>query len=257
MKPILFTIGPFHVFAFGFFLCLSFILSSFIVWKFGKEELVEEELTDAYVYTSLASLIFARFFYILFNFGEFGSNILKYIVVREIPGLSLSGGLLGGSLFLLYYAKRKKLNFFKVADIFAITGTFALSLVSVGELLGGASFGKVTNLPWGINVVGLVGRRHPVEIYSFILYIVFFVLLVYLYRHNIIRKSYGLVSYIFLFFIALIIFLLEFLKERPIYLYSLGLNQIIALVVMVVVSIPLVNKIKLIYKSSKKLQNHR
>src|SRR3972149_2076530 len=111
MLPILFTIGPFKVYAFGFFLSLSFILSTFIIWKYAKEDLKESEYLDAFLYTSVIALITARIIYILFHFEEFGINILRYIVVRETPGLSLTGGLVGGFLFLWWYAKSQKFDF--------------------------------------------------------------------------------------------------------------------------------------------------
>lgn len=253
MKPILFTLGPFHVFAFGLFLSVSFLACSFLIWKYGKEELIEEELMDTYLYTSLFVLASARLFYIIFHFGEFGGNVLKYLVVREAPGLSLIGGLIGGIVFLYYYTKRRKLNFLKSADIFALAFCFGLALVSIGEFLGGATFGSKTTLPWAIRVVGNEGLRHPVEIYSFILFLLLFIILHTLYRKKLHREKTGVLSLIFLFFLSLIIFLLEFLKEAWVYLYNkFTFNQGFFLVLMVVVLIPLVKYLAQNLKKGKK-----
>ncbi|MBI4066948.1 prolipoprotein diacylglyceryl transferase [Candidatus Gottesmanbacteria bacterium] len=249
MKPILADIGPFHVFSYGLFLSLSFLISSFVIWKYGREELIEEELMDTYVYTSLVALLFSRVFYILFHFNEFGGNILKYIIVRENPGLSIIGGLLGGVAFLFYYTKRRKINTYKVADIFALTASLGLSLVSVGEFLGGATFGRETNLPWGVQVAGVLGKRHPTELYGFILFLILFMVLRFLYKKRFYKKE-GYLSLVFLVGYSLIVFLLEIFKVGSVYLYDrISLNQVFAIGILIISSIPFVWK--LINKSRK------
>lgn len=251
MKPILFTIGPYHVFAFGFFLALSFIFATYIIWKYGKEELLEEELLDTFVYTSLISLVSARVFYILTHFDEFGTKIIKYIVVREAPGLTLVGGLLGGAVFLYYFTHRKKLSFAKTADIFSIAASLSLSLVALGEFFGGGNFGKITTGPWSVTVAGLQGRRHPVEIYAFILWIILFVLLRQFYKSKL-GKNKGMTSYMFLIGLSITFFLLEFFKESSLYLYKgLSFNQFFSIIIFIAALVPVALRLKEFYKFKK------
>lgn len=148
MLPVLFTIGPFKVYTFGFFLALSFILSTFIVWRYAKEELKEEEYLDAFLYTSIATLLSSRLVYILFNFDQFGTNLLRYIVVRETPGLSLLGGLLGGFAFLFWYAKKLRFDFTCLLDLFSLAGSFALVFTKIGEQLAGSGLAKRQIFSW-------------------------------------------------------------------------------------------------------------
>lgn len=248
MKPILFTVGPFHVFAFGFFLSLAFLFSTFIVWKYGKEELKEEELLDAFIYTSLASLLSARVFYIIFHFTEFGYNILKYVVFREAPGLSFVGGVIGGSFFLYYWAKKKKMNFAKTADIFSLAACLALSLGSLGEFLGGSTNGVETHNFWGVRIAGLSGVRHPVELYQSFILFVLFILLSFIYNKHLQKKTDGLLALLFIFISSVIISVLEFLKTGPLYLYNrLSLNQAAAIGFMLITVYPLIKKFKEIH----------
>lgn len=245
MSPILFTIGTFNVYAFGFFLALAFLFSTFIVWKNAKEILMEEEYLDAFLFTSVFALISARITYIILNFADFGLNILKYIVVIEAPGLSLLGGLFGGLIALFWYTKRKKVEFRQYLDLFALSGCFALIISKIGEQLAGAGFGRETNFILGVKIAGLTGRHHPVELYEAILFTILTVILYFVYQ-KVKRKIYpsGLVSYIFGVGLAIIIFLLEFLKVYPVYLYGLSIRQFTAILILFATVIPLIRRIK-------------
>lgn len=246
MAPVLFTIGPFNAYAFGFFLAVSFVFATFIIWKYAKEELKEEEYLDIFLHTSIVALICARLVYIFFNFDKFGINILRFIVVREIPGLSMAGGLVGGAIFLYFYCKKKKYDFPHLVDIFSIAGSLALFFGKVGEQLGGAGFGKETNFILGVKIVGLTGRRHPTELYEAIFYLVLFIILTRLYQKSQRNKwPQGLIGVILGQSIAVSIFLIEFLKVNSLYLYGLNLNKIAALICLLILVKPLFTIIKI------------
>lgn len=244
MSPVIFTIGSFNVYAFGFFLAVAFLVSTFIVWKNAKESLTEVEYFDAYLYTSFAALISARVVYIILHFNSFGLNFLKYIVVRETPGLSLLGGLLGGLIYFFWYTRNRQ-NFWKLLDLFAVSGSFALILAKIGEQLGGGSFGRETNF-FGVKIAGLPGRHHPVELYEAFLLTILTIFLFFVYRR--VKRNIwpqGLVALLFGTGLALIIFLLEFLKLYTVYLYGLSLRQIAALIIILVIVVPLFKRLKI------------
>jgi len=228
MKPILFTIGSYNVYAFGLFLALGFLLSTFIVWFFGREDLKEEEYLDAYIATCVVSLIGARLGYIATHIQEFGDTILRFILVRETPGLSLLSGICVGIVYLFFYCRGKKLSFVRLGDIYAVAISLALGLVKLGQLLGGAGMGAITQAPFAVRIVGLAGKRHPVELYEAIGYFILFVALIVLLKQTIRRKWMpGSITMVFMIGAGIIIFTLEFLKEYTIYLYGLSLRQFI------------------------------
>ena len=230
MKPVLFTIGSYNVYAFGVFLALAFIISTIIVWWFGREDLKEEQYLDAYVACSLVGLVGARVSYIISHHTEFGFSILRIILVRETPGLSLIGGFVTGSMFLYFYCRNYKLSFSRLSDIFTTALSLALIFVKTGQLLGGAAMGRITESIFAVRVVGLVGRRHPVEFYEAFLYLIQFIILLILARKATRRKwPQFTVSLLFVIFTAVNIFVLEFFKEYNIYLYGLSLKQLLTL----------------------------
>lgn len=250
MKPILFSIGPFNVYAFGFLLALSFVLSTFLIWKFGREELKEEEYLDAYFYTSFVALVCARVVYIFLHISDFGTNILRYILVRDTPGLSISGGILGGFLFLYWYAKRNRFNILHLLDLFGMSASFSLGLAKIGQFLGGAGFGIATTLPIGVKVVGSNGLHHPVELYESFLFFVLFIVLFILYSKSIRRKwPKGLIVSVFAWGTSLNIFVLEFLTSRTVYLSVLSFRQIVAAFGAILFVIPIIQRIKYLRKN--------
>lgn len=244
MSPVLFTIGPYNVYAFGFFLVLSFISSTFIIWKLTKDELKEEEYLDAYLYTTIVTIFSARIGYIILHPEQFGLNILKYILVRQTPGLSFIIGILGGLIFLLGYIKKKKLPKLRMLDIFSIALSFGLGLVKIGEQLGGAGFGKETNFFISVRIAGVLGEHHPVELYEALLFFLLSFLLWILYKKVRERKfPEGMVFNVFAVVLFVSIFLLEFLKLYPVYLLGLSQKQIASLVLIVPSAYQLYNNI--------------
>lgn len=251
MSPVLSTIGNFNVYAFGFFLALAFLFSTFIVWKNAKEELKEDKYLDAFLYTSIAALICARAAYIVLHFNAFGINILKYIVVRETPGLSLLGGLFGGVVYLYWYTRKHKENFWKLLDLFSLAASLALFLAKIGEQLGGASFGKETNSIGGVKIAGLTGRHLPVEFFEAVSFLILTIILYIVYK-NAKKKDYpaGTTTYIFGLGLAVSIFSLEFMKVNSIYLYGLSIRQIAALIILLSTGVALFKKIKFLRKKN-------
>lgn len=255
MLPVLFTINKFNVYAFGLFLGIAFILSTFIVWFFSKDEFKEEDYLDAFLYTCVAALVSSRAVYIARHIDEFRLNILKYILVRETPGLSLLGGFIGGFLFLWLYTKKKKLSFIHLLDLFSLAGSFALILTKIGEQLSGAGFGRETDFFLKIRIVGLSNFHHPTELYEAIAYFIISLMLLFIYKKSQRNKwPHGTTFYVFAFLIGLTIFSLEFLKVFRVYLYGLSLRHILSLLIMLVVFIPLVKNIKSIIRPEKKVQ---
>lgn len=263
MSPVLFTIGAFNVYAFGFFLMLSFLFSTFVVWRYAREEFKEEEYLDLFLYASIVGLISARAIYTILHFDEFELNFLRYIVVRETPGLSLLGGLLGGFIYVYWQIRLKKYDPFSVLDIFSIAASTAFFFAKIGQQLAGSGFGRETSAFFGVRIVGLEGRYHPTEIYEAAIYFLLSIILIHFYKRTQRKKIHaGSVSFTFAVVTLTNIFLLEFLKIRTVYLYGLSLRQIVSLAILLIIMTPfflwLIKKmvIRLSRRSIKEVEHH-
>jgi prolipoprotein diacylglyceryltransferase len=252
MKPVLLTIGTYNVYAYGFFLACAFLISTFVVWRWGREDLKEEEYLDAFFITSFISLVVARITYMTLHFDEFGFNILRYIVVRETPGLSLLGGSVAGIIVLVVLARKMKLSLPRLADIYALAFGIVLTLSKLGQFLSGAGMGAETNAGIGIRIIGKPARYHPVELYEMGVYLCLTIILFGL-MHVLGRRkgTNGIVALVFGIATSLSVFILEFFKVHPVYLNNLSVRQIVSLGLCVAVSGFLIRTVVIFNKKNK------
>lgn len=165
MFPVLFSIDKISVSSFGVFLALGFMFGVFLVWRLSRAwDLDEEKMLDLTLLTFLGGLLGARIYYGLEHLSYFSQNPLSFLLFNKVPGFSFWGAFLGGWLALYYFAKRKKIDFWQVGDIAAVGFLGGLIFAAVGCFLGGCGIGIPSNLFFSVPIVGIVGKRFPVQI---------------------------------------------------------------------------------------------
>lgn len=78
--------------------------------------------------------------------------------------MAFHGGIVGGMFAAWLYWKKKKFNFWKVADLLAIPMAIVFALGRVANFINAELVGTVTNVSWCVDFGD--GCRHPVQIYS-------------------------------------------------------------------------------------------
>ncbi len=152
-------------------LALAFLYATFLIWRLARAwDLDEEKILDLILLTFFGGIIGARLFFVLLNFSFFQHDLLASILITRYPGLSFWGGFLGGWLTLYYFAKRKRLDFWQYSDLAAIGFLGGMIFGDLGCFLGGCSFGVRSNLFFALPVVGVVGKRFPVQLLEAILF---------------------------------------------------------------------------------------
>lgn len=108
------------------FICLFIFL--FFVFALAKEDFVlfrkNIALEKVFNFALLAisvSLFFARLIYVGFHFAPGFLHPLVFFIFPYFPGLSQAGGILGGMLFVLFFAEKSKLPMGRVFDIFSLS----------------------------------------------------------------------------------------------------------------------------------------
>lgn len=119
-------------------LILCFFIFLFIVYFLSKDDFVilrndvpmEKIFNSAFLF-ALSGLFFSRLFYVLAHPSSIFDSLLGFLLFPYFPGLSLSGGLLGGFTFSYVYFKSRNLPKERLLDFFsiALAGAFPVGLV--------------------------------------------------------------------------------------------------------------------------------
>jgi prolipoprotein diacylglyceryltransferase len=122
-----------------------------------------DDINNLTFYGLLAFVLGGRVSFVLQNFAVFVKKPIDIISIN--PDLfDAFGAVVAALLVMLVYGQRKGLSLWNTLD--ALTPFFAILAVGLGlsRLASGASFGKETDLPWGIYQWN--ATRHPTQLYE-------------------------------------------------------------------------------------------
>jgi len=172
MSPILFRLGSFPIYAYGFFLALAFITGLILaVLRARKEGVLFEHVVNLFFYTVLSAILGARILFVLVNFSLYRQNPLQIVRIWE-GGLVFYGGLILAVGVSVWYMRWHRLPLWKLADLFSPSIALGLFFGRLGCFFAGCCYGKGTSLPWGVvftdpnSLAPLNVSLHPVQLYE-------------------------------------------------------------------------------------------
>ncbi|MEK7592333.1 MAG: prolipoprotein diacylglyceryl transferase family protein [Patescibacteria group bacterium] len=226
MVPVI-TLGSFHFFTSGIFLVLAWMLWSFLFWKSLVAFAVEEEkIFDMTFYTTLVGVLGGRVVYVLLHPELFRDSLLKIPALWIVPGISLYGMLLSGLVILVFLCRTYKIRLAYILDALASSLPYAFIVGQISSLLSGSEIGLPVSLPWSVRYVGIVGLRHPVQMYAIAgLLLISFLLSLLSARAVKKQWSYGVIGIWFFMLYAPVFFYIEFFKDSSVYWSLLRVNQ--------------------------------
>jgi phosphatidylglycerol:prolipoprotein diacylglycerol transferase len=151
MHPTLFTIGPVHVHSYGTLLMLGFLAGVALSWREARRlRLQPDTAIDLGVWVLIAGVVGARAVFVAMNWADFAAHPVEALYVWSEGGLSFHGGLLGGVVAGLLFARRRGISFWTLADMVAPGLALGYGIARFGCLLNGCCYGAPTGLPWGV-----------------------------------------------------------------------------------------------------------
>lgn len=231
MHPILVRLGPFTIYSYGVMVALGFGLATLLIYaRASKFHLDKDKIIDLAIIVLIAGVIGARAAYILLNMGYYLANPIEIIDLSR-GGLVWYGGFLAGLFTLIFYIRKKGLDFWNVTDLFAPYIALAQGFGRIGCFLNGCCYGipvpagRIFSVTFPYDNVS----RHPVEIYSMLSLFLIFALL------RLWQDKRRFAGEIFLGYCALYSskrFLIEFLRgDNPKILFGLTISQLVSIVV--------------------------
>ncbi|RKY39412.1 MAG: prolipoprotein diacylglyceryl transferase [Candidatus Omnitrophota bacterium] len=212
LNPVFFRWGKIEIRYYGLIWAFSFLLALKIISSLVKRKKIEikkDELFNLCFYVLLGGIIGARLFYILiYNLRFYLIHPYEMLALWH-GGLSIHGGLVGGTLAGLLYCLRHKINFFLFADLFVIPLSLCLCLGRIGNFINGELYGRLTSVPWAVKFPGVEGFRHPAQLYASLKNLIIFLFLLRLEKKG---QKEGFLFFSFLFLYSLFRFLVEFFR---------------------------------------------
>ena len=170
-KPtVLFEVFGAQIYLYGVMVAIGIAAGLYVVLREAKRQgFNPDKITDLSFVLMVGGIIGARLVYVLLNIGNYINNPASLFSLHK-GGLSFHGAAFAGIAIVYVFAKKNRVSFMKIADLFAP----ALILGYAIGRLGCDIYGNVTNVPWAVDVFGMT--RHPVQFYSafaaFIIYVV-------------------------------------------------------------------------------------
>lgn len=144
-------LGPIPINWYGITLALGFVVGGYLTWRWAPMlGVAREKIEGLVLWILVGSVAGARFYYIVQNdFGSYLREPWRMFAVWE-GGLAFFGGLFGGILAAYLYTRREKLQFPRVADLFAPAIPIGAAIGRISCGLAGMDYGTPTRLPWGV-----------------------------------------------------------------------------------------------------------
>lgn len=142
---------PVRIYGFGLMFCLAFLAAIFLAaWRARRERLNPEWIYDLAVWILLGGIIGARGLYVIQYWGRRIKTLPDLFKIWE-GGIVFYGGVVGGLVAGLVYARRKRLPILPILDAVAPAVVLGLAIGRIGCFLNGCCYGDRCELPWAVS----------------------------------------------------------------------------------------------------------
>lgn len=149
------------------------------------------QIDDFVIWATLGVILGGRLGYVLFyKPGYYFENPMEILMVWK-GGMSFHGGLIGVSLAMIWYTRRRGVPLLAFTDIVAAGTPIGLFFGRIANFINAELWGRVTDVSWGVIFPrGGPQPRHPSQLYEAALegLVLFAVLAVMLFRYDAMRR---------------------------------------------------------------------
>jgi len=164
------TVFGFRLYLYGLFITAGFALAAlYLIRRHKVVGLTKDNVLDLVIMAVPCGLIGARLYYMLFNFDQyFGPGKWRNIIMFREGGLAIYGGVIGGAIAFLIYARVRKINFGKLLDAAGFGLFIGQAVGRWGNFFNREAYGIATDAPWrmGLSSGGVTTYVHPTFLYE-------------------------------------------------------------------------------------------
>lgn len=224
IDPVLFSVGPLSVHWYG----IGYVIGILFAWWYGKKLVNNARLwpnnnapmdplalDDFVLWAALGVVLGGRLGYVLFyNFSFYISNPLEIPAVWD-GGMSFHGGILGTTVAMILFAKKRGIPVWSMFDTIAAGVPIGLGVVRIANFINSELWGRVSDVSWAVYFPnGGPLPRHPSQLYEAALegFVLFFVLALLIWKGNKLKAP-GFIAGAFVAGYGLSRILVEFFRE--------------------------------------------
>ncbi len=239
--PSLIRIGTLQISIYGILMVVAIIIGSIIAVSIKPKDLDEIDVFTAILWVILPAFVFARLWHIATDFNLYENHIVNVFSVNH-GGLSIFGGLAGGSLGLILFSWLHGFSVRLVTNLVVVIVPFGQAIGRFGNLVNQELFGPPTNSFLKMYVspenrpLDYLNFKyfHPAFFYESILCFILFIFLLLLWHILITKKKFILENTYFLvglYLVAygLIRFVVEFYRLEENFFLGLSFNQLVSI----------------------------
>lgn len=181
ISPNLLEFGAFQIRYYSLMYLVAFALTYILVMYRVKKEHYDysaETIQDYCVWIILGLIVGARLGYVLiYNFPYYLGHPLEIFLPFDftngirfigISGMSYHGGAIGVLFASLIFCRRRRINFWRIADLFIPAIPLGYTFGRIGNFINGELYGRATTVAWGmvfpLDPLQIV--RHPSQLYE-------------------------------------------------------------------------------------------
>jgi phosphatidylglycerol:prolipoprotein diacylglycerol transferase len=207
-------------------LAFAYIMLRAAVKRRSIHGLNSKNLDDLVFYIAVGLIAGARILYFVFySPATFIQDPLEIFKLWH-GGMSFHGGLVGITLSVWLFARKKQMRFYKLADLLVMPAALALFFGRIANFINGELIGTPTRLPFCIQYSHAEGCRHPSQLYeAFKNLAIFFVLAALKHKR---KLKEGTLFWLFVLLYGSLRFAITFLRDEQRFL-GLSMGQYLSL----------------------------
>jgi len=145
LSRVAFSIMGKDVYWYGIFIGLGVIFGVVFAMLEAKRTKQNPDMyVDFVIYALIFAIIGARLYYVAFSWDYYSANPMKIFALRE-GGLAIYGGIIGAVLTAIVYCKKKKVDFWLLADTACPSIAFGQMMGRWGNFFNREAFGGFTD----------------------------------------------------------------------------------------------------------------